>query len=177
MEVYRGNAMSVTYENKWISYYKMFLFIVVGIVVWIAMMHGNVIVEQLRLLEPPNQAMNMTQNKKLDKDLDSIDNNNNDNKKNNNQMKKLYNELNHKKEKKKEDSIQDSSSRRSLQMINAYRGIPYREKLISDTKNGYCFIGSENGYRSCVRVNINDKCMSNEIYASKRICQHPELRE
>lgn len=159
MEVYRGNAMSVTYENKWISYYKMFLFLVVGIVVWIAMMHGNVIVEQLRLLEPIKPKTDKKVNKKTD-----------------NQMKKLYNELNHKKEKKKDDSIHDSSSRRSLQMINAYRGIPYREKLISDTKNGYCFIGSEDGYRSCARVNINDKCISNEIYPSKRICQHPGLR-
>lgn len=175
MEVYRGNMMSITYDNKVIDYYKMFLFICIGIIILIAIMNKNVIIEQLKLMNSNNTNI-QTQMKENKKDKNEDVNMNHDH--DNNQIKLLYNKLNNKKEKnnddKKHDEIKDKTQ---LQMVNAYRGIPYREKLISDAQNGYCFIGSENGYRSCIHVNINDRCMSNEIYPSKRICQHPELRE
>lgn len=43
-------------------------------------------------------------------------------------------------------------------------------------KRGYCFIGEDNGIRSCVRVGLNDTCMSGNIFPSMDICINPNLR-
>ena len=44
-------------------------------------------------------------------------------------------------------------------------------------KSGYCYIGEDRGFRSCVRVNQGDMCMSGDIFPSKDICVNPSLRE
>ena len=41
---------------------------------------------------------------------------------------------------------------------------------------GYCYVGTDKGYRSCIYVGNNDKCMSEEIYPSRDICVNPKLR-
>jgi hypothetical protein len=46
----------------------------------------------------------------------------------------------------------------------------------SQTKGGYCYIGEERGYRSCMPVNENDTCMSGEIFPTQEICINPSLR-
>ena len=43
-------------------------------------------------------------------------------------------------------------------------------------KSGYCFIGEESGYRSCVRVGKRDTCMSGEIFPTMDVCINPNLR-
>ena len=47
----------------------------------------------------------------------------------------------------------------------------------SISKSGWCFIGEDRGYRSCVEVGENDKCMSGDIFPTKDICINPTLRE
>ena len=47
----------------------------------------------------------------------------------------------------------------------------------SSSKSGWCFIGEERGYRSCVEVGENDICMSGDIFPTKDICINPTLRE
>jgi hypothetical protein len=47
----------------------------------------------------------------------------------------------------------------------------------SSSKSGWCFIGEERGYRSCVEVGENDSCMSGDIFPRKEICINPTLRE
>ena len=47
----------------------------------------------------------------------------------------------------------------------------------SSSKSGWCFIGEDRGYRSCVEVGENDKCMSGDIFPTKDICINPTLRE
>jgi hypothetical protein len=47
----------------------------------------------------------------------------------------------------------------------------------SSSKSGWCFIGEERGYRSCVEVGENDICMSGDIFPRKEICINPTLRE
>lgn len=42
---------------------------------------------------------------------------------------------------------------------------------------GYCYIGEDRTYRTCIAMGIHDKCMSGEIFQSKKVCEHPELRE
>jgi hypothetical protein len=46
----------------------------------------------------------------------------------------------------------------------------------SQSKGGYCYIGEERGYRSCMPVNENDACMSGEIFPTSEICINPSLR-
>ena len=44
-------------------------------------------------------------------------------------------------------------------------------------KSGYCYIGEDRGFRSCVSVRADDVCMSGDIFPSKDICVNPSLRE
>ena len=44
-------------------------------------------------------------------------------------------------------------------------------------KAGYCYIGEDRGFRSCIKVNQADKCMSGDIFPSQDICVNPNLRE
>ena len=44
-------------------------------------------------------------------------------------------------------------------------------------KAGYCYVGTDRGFRSCVKVNANDVCTSGDIYPSKDLCVNPNLRE
>ena len=43
-------------------------------------------------------------------------------------------------------------------------------------KSGFCFIGMQNGYRSCASVEESDICMSGEIFPSMDVCINPQLR-
>lgn len=43
-------------------------------------------------------------------------------------------------------------------------------------KAGYCYIGENNGVRTCAKVGVNDTCMSGDIYPSNEICVNPNLR-
>ena len=78
------------------------------------------------------------------------------------------------------------SARDSIQLTSY---LPHRNELkkMSESKreselgkDGYCLIGQDgmDGYprRACVRVGINDRCLSNKIYPTMDICVNPSLR-
>ena len=46
----------------------------------------------------------------------------------------------------------------------------------SSGKSGWCFIGEDRGFRSCIEVGQNDSCMSGNIFPSQEICMNPSLR-
>ena len=46
----------------------------------------------------------------------------------------------------------------------------------SSRKSGYCYIGEDRGFRSCIKVGNNDKCMSGDIFPTEEICINPSLR-
>jgi hypothetical protein len=46
----------------------------------------------------------------------------------------------------------------------------------SASKSGWCFIGEDRGFRSCIQVGENDNCMSGDIFPSQEICVNPKLR-
>ena len=50
------------------------------------------------------------------------------------------------------------------------------QKNKASGKTGFCFIGEDRGFRSCVSVGPNDTCMSGDIYPSNEICVNPTLR-
>ena len=47
----------------------------------------------------------------------------------------------------------------------------------SPGKSGYCYIGEDRGFRSCIEVKDDDVCMSGDIFPSQEICVNPSLRE
>ena len=44
-------------------------------------------------------------------------------------------------------------------------------------KSGYCYIGEDRGYRSCMKIGAGDSCMSGDIFPSQEICVNPNLRK
>lgn len=44
-------------------------------------------------------------------------------------------------------------------------------------KQGYCYIGEDRGFRSCIEVGKGDVCMSGDIFPTQDICINPNLRE
>jgi len=43
-------------------------------------------------------------------------------------------------------------------------------------KSGWCYIGEDRGFRSCIEVGQSDTCMSENIYPNQDICVNPRLR-
>ena len=43
-------------------------------------------------------------------------------------------------------------------------------------KSGFCYIGEDRGFRSCIAVSEDDSCESGEIFPSRTICINPTLR-
>jgi hypothetical protein len=43
-------------------------------------------------------------------------------------------------------------------------------------KAGFCYIGEDRGFRSCISVGEGDTCMSGDIFPSKDLCINPNLR-
>ncbi len=44
-------------------------------------------------------------------------------------------------------------------------------------KAGFCYIGEDRGFRSCIKVGEGDQCMSGDIFPTRDICINPSLRE
>ena len=41
---------------------------------------------------------------------------------------------------------------------------------------GYCYIGEDQGFRSCIEVGEGDVCMSGDIFPTQAVCINPNLR-
>jgi hypothetical protein len=46
----------------------------------------------------------------------------------------------------------------------------------STGKAGWCYIGEERGTRTCMRVGVNDTCMSGDVFPTQDVCINPNLR-
>jgi hypothetical protein len=47
----------------------------------------------------------------------------------------------------------------------------------SSGKAGYCYIGEDRGFRSCLEVGEQDTCMSGDIFPTHAVCINPRLRQ
>lgn len=81
-------------------------------------------------------------------------------------------------------SQQGISSSLSMALADAEdKSTPLPDDATSSTqrvgsgKSGYCYIGEDRGFRSCINVKEGDVCMSGEIFPSQEICINPSLRE
>jgi hypothetical protein len=43
-------------------------------------------------------------------------------------------------------------------------------------QDGWCYIGTDRGVRTCSQVGVKDTCMSGDIFPSQDICVNPSLR-
>jgi hypothetical protein len=79
--------------------------------------------------------------------------------------------------------MQDMSSNAGLQraLSHAKKQPPQPDDATSRTqrtgKSGYCYIGEDRGFRSCVKVGEEDTCMSGDIFPTHAICVNPRLRK
>jgi len=60
--------------------------------------------------------------------------------------------------------------------FNNYKESTEDDNIQERKKPGYCYIGSDRGYRSCIKVNRKDQCESNKIFPTMDVCINPELR-
>ena len=83
------------------------------------------------------------------------------------EMKKREKNMNEKKneEKKKKGGVN--------QLVQKMK---YNKDQVSNSA-GYCYIGEENGQRSCSEIYEGEICMSGDIFPSNELCMYPKLRE
>jgi len=51
-----------------------------------------------------------------------------------------------------------------------------RSAIQSTGKAGWCFIGEDQGIRTCAEIGVNDGCMSGDVFPNQAICMNPNLR-
>ena len=68
-----------------------------------------------------------------------------------------------------EKALQDASSRKN-------EGPLPNDSTFSTGKSGWCFIGEDNGIRSCSEIGVNDMCMSGDVFPTQAVCMNPNLR-
>lgn len=74
-------------------------------------------------------------------------------------------------------ALENATSKHVTQEPEADSAGSVTQQSKSLPKSGYCYIGEDRGFRSCIKVNEGDMCMSGDIFPSKDICVSPSLRE
>ena len=76
------------------------------------------------------------------------------------------------------DNAQQNALNRALNASKPQES-PKEDYVANDSyasKAGWCYIGSEQGFRSCSQVGETDTCMSGNIFPTQDICVNPSLR-
>ena len=79
----------------------------------------------------------------------------------------------------KQQNIQQDSLEKALSNANKEPEISpddARSSIQTTGKSGWCYIGEEQGIRSCVEVGVNDTCMSGDVFPTQAVCMNPKLR-
>lgn len=82
----------------------------------------------------------------------------------------------------KESSLDNSlnsainSQNKKKQIYNADESSSSTQSSKIANKSGWCYIGEERGFRSCIGVGPSDVCMSGDIFPTQDICVNPNLR-
>ena len=73
---------------------------------------------------------------------------------------------------------QDSLSRalENAKQTNNVAPDDSRSSIQSTGKSGWCYIGEEQGVRTCSEIGVNDVCMSGNVFPNQAICMNPNLR-
>ena len=58
-----------------------------------------------------------------------------------------------------------------------YKESKAHSKIQDGHKKGYCYVGTDRGYRSCIKIGNEDECESGKIFPTMDICINPSLRQ
>jgi len=75
-----------------------------------------------------------------------------------------------------EDSLEKALENASSTVNQGPSPDDSRSVFQSNGKAGWCFIGQDQGVRTCSEVGVNDMCMSGDIFPTQEICMNPSLR-
>ena len=70
----------------------------------------------------------------------------------------------------------DEEEKKEEEAENVDANSSFASNLKKTVKGGYCYIGTDRTFRSCVKVEPGDVCMSNKVFPTKDICINPNLR-
>lgn len=116
-----------------------------------------------------HDRVNLNQEKEISQEI----NKNVLKKKNKNTEKNQDNEV----EKLRKKKINDNNLAASSYSVPEYDDSLSKMQTKPNGKSGYCYIGEDRGFRSCIKVGQKDVCMSGDIFPSRDICINPNLRE
>ena len=51
-----------------------------------------------------------------------------------------------------------------------------RSSIQTTGKAGWCYIGEDEGIRTCSQIGVNDVCMSGDVFPTQSVCINPNLR-
>ncbi len=51
-----------------------------------------------------------------------------------------------------------------------------RSSVQTTGKQGWCYIGEDDGVRTCSQIGVNDTCMSGDVFPTQSVCVNPKLR-
>tara|TARA_B100000513_G_scaffold178412_1_gene96051 strand:- start:103 stop:735 length:633 start_codon:yes stop_codon:yes gene_type:complete len=68
----------------------------------------------------------------------------------------------------------DRQKRRQKNMVD--QDVSTESSIQNPKKPGYCYIGTDRTFRSCVKIDEDDVCLSGKIFPSRDICINPNLR-
>lgn len=71
-----------------------------------------------------------------------------------------------------ENNTQENTQEDNVDQDKSNNNIVFK----GNNKGAYCYIGSENGTRSCVKIKSGDSCQSKQIFPSLNMCINPNLR-
>ena len=77
---------------------------------------------------------------------------------------------------KKEVVVQDFKEEKSKRENKDYKENSEDNKIQENKKSGYCYVGTDRGYRSCIKIGNTDECLSKNIFPTKELCINPNLR-
>lgn len=88
----------------------------------------------------------------------------------------------------RDENIKDAIHSRDIPGINKfpqheprhspnYNATTEDDNIQERKKPGYCYIGTDRGYRSCIKVNKFDDCESKKVFPTMDVCINPELRQ
>ena len=52
----------------------------------------------------------------------------------------------------------------------------YSSTIQKRGKHGFCYVGNDRGFRSCIEIDQHDQCESKKIFPTKELCINPSLR-
>ena len=80
-------------------------------------------------------------------------------------------------ERKSESPVQQAINKPSVtREDNVESDVSTESEIQKPKKGNYCYIGTDRTFRSCVKMNENDTCVSGKIFPTKDICINPNLR-